>query len=121
MPRQFNDRAWVATATTGTGTITLGAAQSGYATFAEAGIVNGPVVYCIIDGTDFEMGIGTYNSAGPTLTRDVVSLSKISGTAGTSKKNLSGSATVFTTIRGFELELAGIGPHIMASRRAFTL
>jgi hypothetical protein len=121
MTRQLIDRAWMGTATTGTGTITLGSAQSGYATFAEAGVVNGPVAYCIIDGTDFEIGIGTYNSTGPTLTRDVVSLSKISGTAGTSKKNLSGTATVFTTVRAFELEHVPLGPIEMARLGAFTL
>lgn len=85
------------TSNTGTGTITLGSAVSNFfLTFAEAGVANGNVVsYCIEDGTDFEIGIGTYTSSGTTLSRDTVRVSKIGGTAGTSKLNLSGNATVF--------------------------
>lgn len=84
------------TATTGTSTMTLGAAKAGYLTFAEAGIANADTVsYVIIDGNDFEMGIGTYTSAGTTLSRDTVLVSKISGTAGTTKLTLSGTAEVF--------------------------
>jgi hypothetical protein len=91
------NRARVNTATAGTGTMTLGAAVSdAYFTFAEAGVPNAAVVsYVIEDGTDVEMGIGTYTSAGTTLSRTTVTASKISGTAGTTKLTLSGSAVVF--------------------------
>lgn len=90
------NRVKVATATTGTGTVTLGSASSNaFCTFAEAGITDGQTVsYCIEDGLDFELGTGVYTSAGTTMTRASVRLSKISGTAGTSKINLSGNATV---------------------------
>ncbi len=96
MAKLFN-RAKVNTATTGTGTVTLGAAVStAFCTFAEAGVANGNVVaYVIEDSNDFEIGIGTYTSSGTTLSRDTVRLSKIGGTAGTSKINLSGSAVVY--------------------------
>ncbi len=91
------NRARVNTATTGTGTMTLGSAVSAaYFTFAEAGVANGTVVsYVIEDGTNVEMGIGTYTSVGTTLSRTTVTASKISGTAGTTKLTLSGSAVVF--------------------------
>ena len=86
------------TATTGTGTVTLGAAMTGHATVAEAGGVNATVyTYLIEEGDDFEIGRGTYTSAGTTFSRDTVILSKIGGTAGTSKMNLAGSATVKIT------------------------
>jgi hypothetical protein len=101
---KFYDRAWVSTATAGTGTVTLGAAVTGYYTFAEAGVANADVVsYVIEDGDDFEYGIGTYTSAGTTLTRTTVTGSKIGGVAGTSKINLSGNARVFITARKADL------------------
>jgi hypothetical protein len=96
MPKLFN-RAKVNTATTGAGTMALGAAfTNAFCTFAEAGVINNDIVtYVIEDGNDFEIGIGTYTAAGTTLSRDTVRLSKIAGTAGTSKINLSGTAAVY--------------------------
>jgi hypothetical protein len=104
------NRARVTTATTGTGTITLGAAFAGYFTFAEAGVQDADVVpYCIEDGNDFEIGTGTYTASGTTLTRTVTE-SKIGGVAGTSAINLSGSATVFITARAEDISGDVVGP-----------
>lgn len=96
MAKLFN-RVKVNTATTGTGTMTLGAAAaSNFFTAAEAGVANNDVVaYVIEDGTDVEVGIGTYTSAGTTLSRTTVRLSKIAGVSGTTKLSLSGAAIVF--------------------------
>lgn len=92
------NRARMTTATTGTGTVTLGSAVTGHATFAEAGARNGwQFSYCIEEGNDFEVGRGVYTTAGTTFSRDSVILSKIAGTAGTSKMNLAGAAEVFIT------------------------
>lgn len=90
------NRAGMATATTGTGTVTLGAAIAGMLTFAEAGVANADakIPYLITEGNDFEIGLGTYTSSGTTLSRDTVLASKIGGTAGTSKMNLAGAAQV---------------------------
>lgn len=83
------------TATTGTGTITLGAAVSGYLTFALAGAANGDVVdYAIKDGSNSEHGTGTYTTSGTTLTRTVTS-----STNGNAAINLSGTAEVFISPR----------------------
>lgn len=91
MPKVFN-RARMTTATTGTGTITLGSAVSRYQSFAAAGVVNADSVhYTIEDGTAWEIGTGTYTSAGTTLSRTLVESST------GSLLNLSGSAEVFIT------------------------
>lgn len=87
------------TATTGTGTLTLGVAYSNaFLTFAEAGVADGAQVrYEIDEGADFEVGLGTYDETAGTLTRDTVTVSKIGGTAGTAKMSLSGAAVVRIT------------------------
>ena len=81
------------TATTGTGTITLGVAVAGYLTFANAGVQNGDVLfYGINDGSSSEVGYGTYTSSGTTLTRNV-----IKSTNSNAAINLDGSAQVYVT------------------------
>ena len=81
------------TSTTGTGTITLGSAVSGYQSFDAAGITNSQTVrYAIEDGTAFEIGSGTYTSSGTTLTRSVTESSNSD-----SAITLTGNAEVFIT------------------------
>jgi len=93
MAISLGNRAKMSTSTTGTGTITLGSALSGYQTFAQAGITNGQTVrYAINDGAAFEIGSGTYTSSGTTLTRSVTESSNSD-----SAITLSGSAEVFVT------------------------
>ena len=87
----LKNRAKMSTSTTGTGTITLGSAESGYQTFADAGVANADVVrYVIEDGNNWEIGTGTYTATGTTLSRTVSESSNSDAAI-----NLSGSATVF--------------------------
>lgn len=81
------------TATVGTGTITLGAAASGFLTFAQAGIADGDTItYAIKDGTSSEIGRGVYTASGTTLTRN-----PLKSTNSDAAISLSGSAEVFIT------------------------
>lgn len=81
------------TATTGTGTLTLGSTITGFLSFATAGVSNGETVtYAIEDGDNREIGRGVYTSSGTTLTRSV-----LKSTNAGSAINLSGNAQVFIT------------------------
>jgi len=84
----LRDRVKAATATTGTGTVTLGAAATGYRTFASAYSADRVITYAIEDGAAWETGTGTYSASGNTLTRTM----DASSTG--SLLNLSGNATV---------------------------
>lgn len=87
------NRAKMSTSTTGTGTITLGSAETGYQSFADAGVADGDVVrYAIEDGDAWEIGSGTYTATGTTLTRTVDESSNSDAAL-----NLTGSAVVFIT------------------------
>ena len=90
---RFLDRAKETTTTTGSGTITLGGAVASFV--AISGVGNGnSTYYTLQEGNNFEIGIGTYATAGNTLSRDEVFSSSNSDD---SKIDLAGSTTVFIT------------------------
>ena len=68
------------TATTGAGTITLGAAyNSGFVTFGDQYADGDEVYYTIEDGLNREAGIGTYTAAGTTLSRTTIFETLVNG------------------------------------------
>lgn len=72
------DRVQETTATTGTGAITLAGAGTGYRTFASVMATNDTCYYTIAGGTEWEVGLGTFNT---TLTRTTVYASSNAGAA----------------------------------------
>jgi hypothetical protein len=74
------DRVRETSTTTGTGTITLAGAFSGFRSFADIGNGN-TTYYCISGGSQFEVGIGTYTASGTTLSRDTVLSNSLGTTA----------------------------------------
>ena len=74
------DRVQETTSTTGTGTLTLAGAVSGFQSFGAIGNGN-TTYYTIVSGTDWEVGLGTYTAAGTTLSRDTILSSSSGGTA----------------------------------------
>ena len=90
------DRVQETTTTTGTGTVTLAGAVTGFQSFSAIGNGN-TTFYTIADqsGFNWEVGVGTYTSSGTTLSRDTVLSSSNSG----SLVNFSaGTKNVFVTL-----------------------
>ena len=87
------DRVKQQTTTTGTGTYTLSGSFDGFQTFAEIGDGN-TTYYACTDGTDFEIGIGTFTASGTTLARTTILQSSNSDAA---VNWTSGTRTIFCT------------------------
>lgn len=89
------DRVQETSTTSGTGPLTLAGAVAGYQSFAAIGN-NNTTYYTIVDTTAgmWEVGIGTYSTTGPTLTRTTVVSSSSGGSA---VSFLANSKNVFVT------------------------
>ena len=95
------NRAKMSTPTTGTGALTLGSAETGFQSFADAGVANGNVVrYVLEESNDWEIGTGTYTASGTTLTRSLIESST------GSLLNLTGQGVVFLTAVASDLQNA---------------
>ena len=118
----INDRVKETSTTTGTGTLNLAGAVTGFVTFV-SGIGNSNTTYYAIfeQGTNnFEIGIGTVTDATPdTLARTTV----INNSAGnTSKINFSGTLDVFCTMPASKsVYLDSTGTPVGAASAGFAL
>ena len=109
----LKDRVKVTTTSTGTGSITLGSAATGFQSFTAIG--NGNTTYYTIadqSGANWEVGVGTYSSAGPTLSRDTV-LSSSNG--GALVDFGAGAKDVFVTYPSEFSQVAHVGDVVAAS------
>jgi hypothetical protein len=107
MPLVLKDRVKESSTTTGTGTLTLGGAASGFQSFAVIGNGN-TTYYAIVDSASgaFEVGFGTYTSSGTTLSRDTV---LESSNAGALVDFAAGSKDVFVTYPAERAVVGGMG------------
>ena len=103
MAFKLNDRVKESSTTTGTGTITLGGAVSGFESFSAGIGGDNTTYYCIFEtGTNnFEVGFGTLNSGASTLARTYV----ISSSNSDAKVNFAGPTEVFCTVPGAKISL----------------
>jgi hypothetical protein len=107
MPLVLRDRVKETSTTTGTGTLTLGGAASGFQSFSVIGNGNS-TYYAIVDSAAgaWEVGIGTYTASGTTLSRDTVLESSNSG----NKVDLAaGPKEVFVTYPAERSVIGGMG------------
>ena len=102
------DRVKETTTTTGTGTVTLLGASTGYQSFAVIGNAN--LTYYTIagqTGNEWEVGVGTYTSSGTTLARTTV-LSNSSGTQPSALSFSAGTKDVFVTYPAIGSSTSGV-------------
>lgn len=101
------DRVKETTTTTGSGTVTLLGASTGYQSFSAVGNANS-TYYTIAGqtGSEWEVGIGTYTSSGTTLSRDTVLASSNSGSLVTFS---AGTKDVFVTYPSERAIIGGQG------------
>ena len=108
------DRIKENTTTTGTGTIVLGGAQTGYQSFAVVG--NGNTTYYTIadqTGPTWEVGIGTYYSGNVSLARTTILSSSNSGAVA---NFTAGTKDVFVTMPSETSALGGSGQAIIVNQ-----
>jgi hypothetical protein len=124
----YADRVLETTTTTGTGTYSLAGAKPGHQSFDTA-IAGGVVYYCVTDGTNFEVNLGTHTVGSPsTLTRTTLVASStgsaISWSAGSKDIFLTVPATAlvlpdkantFTTTQTFNAQISVAAPGLLAN------
>jgi hypothetical protein len=104
----FADRVRDTSTTTGTGTITLAdSAPTGFRKFGDVCANGDTVPYTIEMGGEWEVGIGTYSTSGPTLSRDTI---KASSNGGSAVNFSAGTKQVYLSAIASHMEERVVGP-----------
>jgi hypothetical protein len=117
----INDRVKVTSTTTGTGAMALGAAVTGFETFAQGIGNNNTTYYCIFNQgtTEFEVGLGTLDGSSANLTRTTVISSSNSDAA---VNFAAGTKDVFCTLPASKsVYLDATGTPVGAASAGFAL
>ena len=117
----INDRVKVTSTTTGTGAMALGAAVTGFETFAQGIGNNNTTYYCIFNQgtTEFEVGLGTLDGSSANLTRTTIISSSNSDAA---VNFTSGTKDVFCTLPASKsVYLDATGTPVGAASAGFAL
>lgn len=132
MPLKYADRVQETTTTTGTGTVTLGGATTGYQSFGAIGDGN-QCVYVIELGSEWEVGLGTYTASGTTLSRTTVIASSnsnalVSFSSGTKKvsvtrsaQNMGGLLNAATMVTDYEIDWSALSTTTYSNGGTVTL
>jgi hypothetical protein len=123
MASVYFDKIRETTTTTGTGTVTLGGAPTGFLPFSTIG--DGKQCYYIIDdgGANFEVGQGTYTLAGTTLSRTTILASSNSNAAvnfaaGTKNVRLGAPANFYSNAARIDFANTFTQPQIIKANAA---
>lgn len=101
---KFFDRIKETSTTSGTGDLTLAGSSAGFIAFQEVYAVGERVPYCVVDGSSFEVGLGTLTGTS-TLERTEIMFTVVEGSTSTLDPiDLSvDSKDVFCTVPAFFL------------------
>jgi hypothetical protein len=105
------DRVRETSTITGTGTVTLAGAVTGFQSFAAIGDTN--TTYYTIAGratNEWEVGVGTYTAAGTLLSRDAVLASSNAGSLVNFSAGIKDVFCDYPAVRAVYLDAAGVAP-----------
>lgn len=112
MAQIIADRVQETSTTTSTGSYTLAGAVLGFRAFSSVCVNGDAVYYAADDGTNWEVGLGTWGT-GNILARTVILSSSNSGSA----VNWSaGSKNVFLTVPAFQVSTFGTPDYLIATQ-----
>lgn len=112
----YADRVKETTTVTGTSSVVPTGAVTGFQSFTTAFTPIGfpcTVPYCIDNGAEWEVGIGTLSSGGFVISRDTI---VDSSNAGSIVSFSAGTKTVFCTMPSINIDNSGIGVQMLVAR-----